>query len=69
MNAVFVIIVNNYIINYVGRSSSVVGLVPEGHRFESNSSRHVGTLGKSFTHSSQLPVALQHVNSDTVSLL
>ena len=22
-----------------------------GHRFESQSSRHVGTLGKSFTHS------------------
>ena len=26
-------------------------LCPEGHRFESHSGRHVGTLGKSFTHS------------------
>jgi len=26
-------------------------LRPEGHRFESHSSRHIGTLGKSFTHS------------------
>ena len=26
-------------------------LRPEGHMFESNSSRYVGILGKSFTHS------------------
>jgi len=24
---------------------------PKGHKFNSRSSRHVGTLGKSFTHS------------------
>ena len=37
----------------------------EGGRFESHFSRKVGSLGKSL----QLPVALQRVNSDTVSML
>ena len=37
---------------------------PEGCKFDSNYSRHVRTLGKFFT---QLPVALRHVNSGTVS--
>ena len=30
-------------------SGSLGALRPEGHRFESHSSRHVETLGKSFT--------------------
>ena len=41
-------------IEIVGRGGSVVKfstLRPEGHRFKSCSSRHVGTLGKSFTYS------------------
>src|SRR6218665_1778211 len=42
-------------------------LRPEGREFESHSSHHVGTLGKSFTR--ELPVALRRVNSDTVSVL
>ena len=59
-------------LHYMGRARhcTVVGSVPcnpEGRRFESHSSRHVGTFGKSFTHS--LPVALRRVNSDTVSML
>ena len=42
------------IINFVRRGGTAVGFVPcdwtpEGRRFESHSSRHVGTLGKSFT--------------------
>jgi len=38
----------------VWRLSAKFGaLRPEGHRFESRSSRHVRTLGKSFTHSCQ----------------
>jgi len=40
---------------------------PEGCGFEYRSSRHVGTLGKSFHHL-QLPVAPRRVNSDTVSI-
>ena len=47
------------IIIVVGRGGAVVDLTP-GHGFESRSSRHVGTLGKSFT-----PVAW---NSETVSV-
>ena len=43
-----------------------VPCVPEGCRFESQSSRHIGTLGKSFMW---LPVALQRVNFDIVSML
>jgi len=39
---------------------------PKGRRFESSSSRHVGTLGMSFTHSCMLHSAW---NSDTVSVL
>ena len=35
---------------------------PEGRRFESHSSHHAGTLGKSFT------AALWRVNFDTVSM-
>src|SRR6218665_1693707 len=42
-------------------------LCPGGRRFESHSSRHIGTLGKSFIH--KLPVALWRVNSDKVSML
>ena len=41
-------------------------LRPDGCRFESHSSRHVGTLGKSFIRSPLL--ALQRVNSNTVSM-
>ena len=36
-----------------------------GCRFESHSRCHIGTLSKSFTP--QLPVALRHVNSDTIN--
>ena len=39
---------------FVGHGGSVVGLSAfrlEGHRFESHSSRHIGTLDKSFTRS------------------
>ena len=32
-------------------SGKFVALRPEDRRFESHSSRHIGTLGKSFTHS------------------
>ena len=39
-------------------------LRPVGHRFESHSRHHLGQV----LHS-QLPVVLQHVNSDTVSML
>ena len=38
---------------------------PEGRKFESHSSHHIGTLDKS----SYLLAALRHVNSDTVSML
>ena len=43
-----------------GRGGSLVDSItfhPKGRGFESRSSRHVGTLGKSFTH---LPVAHWH---------
>jgi len=39
---------------------------PEGREFDSRSSRHVGTLGKSFTYSCLCASAW---NSDTVSVL
>jgi len=48
------------------RLSRRVRCLPSGgSQFESHSSRHVRTLGKSFTHSE----ALWRINSDTVSML
>src|SRR6218665_39138 len=41
---------------------------PEGRGFEFRSSRHVGSLGKSFTFHLQLPVAFRRVSSDKVSI-
>ena len=39
----------SYFVNYNGK---VDAFRQKGHGFNSRSSRHVGTLGKSFTHSS-----------------
>ena len=40
-----------YYVGHVWHISRVDAFRPKGHGFDSRSSRHVGTLGKSFTHS------------------
>ena len=42
---------NKIIVGRVWRIGRVDAFRPKGHGFDSRSSRHVGTLGKSFTHS------------------
>ena len=49
------------------RIGRVDAFCPECRGFESCSSRHVGTLDKSFTY--KLPIALWRANSDTVSIV
>ena len=39
------------IVGHVWRIGRVDAFSPKGHGFDSHSSRHIGTLGKSFTHS------------------
>src|SRR6218665_24580 len=50
------------IVGHVWRTGRVDAFCPKSHGFESRSSRHVGTLGKSLTHSClwRLGVKLRH---------
>ena len=52
----------------VWRIGRVDGLRPKGHGFDSRSSRHVGTLGKSLAHNYYL-CSSSAWNSGTVSVL
>jgi len=70
---------DNYVCGAFWLIAKFGALCPEGRRFESHSSHHIGTLGLplcgSFTYSCllflhlQLPVAFRRVNSDTVSMV